>query len=632
MSKECFEAGNACFQAKDFAGAVSWFTRLLDADPGNVLVRSNRAAAYVRLKEYGKAIEDARECIRLKPQWGKGYFRLAVCMHAMGELDKCYKAIAVAAGLEPSVQLYQDMRNSIREEISDHERIDDLENEVKHLFPAKSPLEGIDKERVNKLPVTVLSGFLGSGKTTLMKHILSNTDGLRVAVIVNDMSEINIDAALVKSSSSSSTEQVVELSNGCICCTLREDLLTEIARIATECADSIDYILIESTGISEPIPVAQTFLFEDLQGRSIDRVARLDTLVTVVDANSFLENVGATESLVDRKWQASENDERTISNLLIDQIEFANVIILNKIDLVPEDVGNKVEAIVGSLNPSAKVLKSTYSKVDLSCVLNTHLFDIKAASKAPGWLKELRGEHIPESEEYGIRSWVFTSGAPFDGAKLWEFYNDSEFLFETCNVIRSKGMCWIAEESRFVLDWATAGRVASCEGKGFWDEVISDSKHVPPRQRKTQLVFIGVDLDVSKLESRLSKMLSDCKDTPANLQDCVFWPMIRALSTVLYVHGLTNRATFTQAEASMIVTEAATCRDVDVAKLVRLEEVSALLTEFQTRSGDISSDEMVSISQLAEEYKRLMIETQHLDRESVQQLEADAEQVQLTME
>ncbi|MFF3820342.1 GTP-binding protein [Streptomyces bluensis] len=352
---------------------------------------------------------------------------------------------------------------------------------------------------LDRLPVTVLSGFLGAGKTTVLNHVLGNREGLRVAVIVNDMSEVNIDAALVRGGEaalSRTEERLVEMTNGCICCTLRDDLLVEVDRLARE--GRFDYLLIESSGISEPMPVAATFAFARDDDATLSDLARLDTMVTVVDAANFLPDLAGGDELVERGLDQYEDDERTVSDLLMDQIEFADVIVLNKLDLVDDATAERLRATLTRLNPVARIVPAVHGRVEATDVLGTRLFDLERAQQAPGWVMELNGDHIPETEEYGISSTVFRSELPFHPGRLWRFVTQEMDSGTYGQVLRSKGFFTLASRPEVTGLWSQAGSVARFEPSAARD---TDS---PAGQ---ELVFIGTRLQTEALHAALADCL-----------------------------------------------------------------------------------------------------------------------------
>ncbi|MDG1783540.1 MAG: zinc metallochaperone GTPase ZigA [Porticoccaceae bacterium] len=389
---------------------------------------------------------------------------------------------------------------------------------------------------MTQLPVTVLSGFLGAGKTTVLSHILNNRQGRKVAVIVNDMSEINIDSAIVQSevSLNRSEEKLVEMSNGCICCTLREDLLEEVTKLSKE--GRFDYLVIESTGISEPLPVAETFTFADENGVSLSDVADLDTMVTVVDAVNFMNDYDQAKYLQDTGESLGDEDERSVADLLVDQVEFADVILISKTDLVSSADIERLTAILKTLNTDAKIVPISQGQVDIDEVLNTGLFDFERAQQAPGWLKEMRGEHVPETEEYGIGSFTYEARRPFHPEKFHEFLHGTD---KYGKLIRSKGYFWLASRPEFAGQWSQAGGIARYGFAGmFWKAIpeknwptdeeylasIKKSWVEPFGDMRQELVFIGQGLDKSGMTSALDECLLSEEDV---LRGKAYWTTLQ---------------------------------------------------------------------------------------------------------
>jgi G3E family GTPase len=364
----------------------------------------------------------------------------------------------------------------------------------------------------------VLSGFLGAGKTSTLNHLLTNRDGLRIAVIVNDMSEINVDARLIRGGAGALTrtdERLVQMTNGCICCTLREDLLVEVARLAR--SQRFDYLLIESTGISEPLPVAETFTFADTDGRSLRDLARLDTMATVIDGGAFLRDLGSIDDLSDRGAALDADDSRTVVDLLLDQVEFADVLVINKIDLLDSEQLARLETLLRRLNPGAKVVHARHGRVPPDALIATGAFDFDRAAESPGWLA-VRGEETSEADEYGFSSFVYRRTRPFHPTRLWALVNGG-----FPDVIRSKGFFWLASRPGLAGEWSTAGGVVDVGPAGAWWAAVAPEAwptepaaiaeiaalvHIGPwGDRRQELVFIGTDLDQAALTARLDACL-----------------------------------------------------------------------------------------------------------------------------
>ena len=379
----------------------------------------------------------------------------------------------------------------------------------------------------SRLPVTVLSGFLGAGKTTVLHHLLKNRQGLRVAVIVNDMSEINIDVAILgkEIAWNRSEEKLIEFSNGCICCTLREDLLIAVRKLANE--KRFDYLIIESTGISEPMPIAETFTFADEDGAGLSEIARLDTMVTVIDAVNFLRDYDQADLLQETGESLGEDDERSVADLLVDQVEFSDVILVNKTDLINAEALGKLRSVLRCLNTQAEIIAIENGRIDPSKILNTGKFSFEQAQEAPGWLKEMRGEHIPETEEYGIDSFVYSARKPFHPQRFYDFLHQP--WGTEGKLLRSKGFFWLATRPDYAGQWSQAGGIARYGYAGLfwkavprseWPQETSDIQSImekwqePYGDRRQELVFIGQNLN----RHTLCQWLDECLLTDTELE------------------------------------------------------------------------------------------------------------------